>query len=563
MEALVSLLRHHPELALFATLSLGYFFGQFKFGAISLGTVASTLLVGVVIGLANVKIDPFTKSAFFYLFFFAIGYKVGPQFFQGLRGEGLQQAALSVIFCFLALGSVWGVSMLLGYDKGLAAGLMAGAVTESATIGSASDAINSLNVSAEVKAASISHLAVGYSVTYLFGSAGVTWFLSQMAPKILRINLHEECKKKEMELSGGKEELAAGVNVGFATFVARAYRAENGKAAGRTVADIERDYERRFTIERIRHGDTIADAGPETVIAEGEVIAVVGQREAVVRACSSIGDEVADMELLTFPLQTLDVVVTNKQWSGRTLAELAKESRGVRLKKLIRVGQEISFFPDTKVYRGDTLEILGAPRNVQYAAKMAGYAERPTPDADLTWLAAGIVLGVLIGIPALMFKGVAIGLGTSGGVLVMGLILGYLRAIYPVFGKLPPAAGWLLETLGLNTFIAIVGLGAGLSFISGLKSFGVPLLISGIFAVLIPHTLTLLIGKRFFPSINLGVLVGISCGAGTNTPALLATQEAAQSKIPVLGYAVPYAIGNVLIIAWGPVIVNLIPKLPT
>src|SRR4051812_33885396 len=189
MNAIAELLRHHPELALFATLSLGYFFGQFKFGPIALGTVASTLLVGVVIGLANVKIDPFTKSAFFYLFIFAIGYKVGPQFFQGLRGEGLQQAALAVIFSLLALGSVWGISMLLGYDKGLAAGLMAGAVTESATIGSAGDAISRLNASQAVKDAAMSHLAVGYSVTYLFGSAGVTWFLSQMAPRILRIDL--------------------------------------------------------------------------------------------------------------------------------------------------------------------------------------------------------------------------------------------------------------------------------------------------------------------------------------------------------------------------------------
>src|SRR6185295_2802780 len=134
MNAIAELMRHHPELALFATLSLGYFFGQFKLGPIALGTVASTLLVGVVIGLANVKIDSFTKSCFFYLFIFAIGYKVGPQFFSGLRGEGLQQAALTVIFCLLALASVWSVSMLLGYDKGLAAGLMAGAVTESATI---------------------------------------------------------------------------------------------------------------------------------------------------------------------------------------------------------------------------------------------------------------------------------------------------------------------------------------------------------------------------------------------------------------------------------------------
>src|SRR3954467_5001706 len=157
MNAIIELLRKYPELALFATLSLGYFFGQFKLGPLSLGTVAATLLVGVVIGLANVKIDPFTKSVFFYLFIFAIGYKVGPQFFQGLRGEGLQQAALAVIFCFLALGAVWSISMLLGYDKGLAAGLMAGAVTESATIGSATDAIAKLDIPAATREASVTH----------------------------------------------------------------------------------------------------------------------------------------------------------------------------------------------------------------------------------------------------------------------------------------------------------------------------------------------------------------------------------------------------------------------
>jgi putative transport protein len=564
MNAITELLRTYPELALFATLSLGYFLGQFKYGRISLGTVASTLLVGVVIGLADVKISPFTKSVFFYLFIFAIGYKVGPQFFRGLRGEGLQQAALAVIFCLLALATIWGVSRLLGYDKGLAAGLMSGAVTESATIGSASDAINGLDVPAETKRLAISHLAVGYSVTYLFGSAGVTWFLSQMAPRILRTDLRAACREKERELSGGKEDRGDGISDQFARFVLRAYRANGSATVGQRVADLERENGGLLSVERIRSGSAVVDAEPDTVITSGDVVAVMGRRECVMRAETSIGEEVADMELLDFPLQTADVVVTNKQFAGRTLWDLAHGgARGVRLRKLIRLGQEVTFLPETVVNRGDTLQVIGAPRHVERAAKAAGYAERPTPDADLTWLAAGIVLGVLIGIPALMFKGVAIGLGTSGGVLVMGLVMGYLRARYPVFGKLPASAGWLLETLGLNTFIAIVGLGAGLSFVSGLKSFGVPLLLSGIVAVLVPHTLTLLIGKKLFPGINRGVLVGVCCGAGTNTPALLATQEAAQSKIPVLGYAVPYAIGNVLIIAWGPVIVHLIPTLPS
>ena len=561
LNEIVELLRKYPELALFATLSLGYFLGRLKLGPVTLGTVACTLLVGVVIGLANIKIPAFTKSVFFYLFIFAIGYKVGPQFFQGLRGEGLQQATLAIIFCLIALATIWGISTVLGYDKGLAAGLVAGAVTESATIGSATDAISRLDVPPAVRERLESHVAVAYSVTYLFGSAGVTWFLSQMAPRILRIDLRAVCKEKEIELAGGKEDLGAGVNAEFAQFVARAYRV-NGSGA-RTVGDIERAAGGYLSVERIRRGTSIIDAEPEMAVSGGDVVAVVGRREMVVRAEPTLGDEVADMELLHFPLQTADIVVTNKQLAGRTLRELATGGgRGVRLRKLVRVGQEIAFLPDTRINRGDTLQVIGAPRNVTRVAKEAGYIERPTPDADLTWLAAGIVLGVLIGIPAIVFKGVAIGLGTSGGVLVMGLILGYLRAVRPVFGKLPAAAGWILETLGLNGFIAIVGLGAGLSFVSGLKTFGLPLLLSGILAVVIPHTLTLLIGKKFFPGINRGVLVGVCCGSGTNTPALLAAQEAAQSKVPVLGYAVPYAIGNVLLIAWGPVLVNVIPKLP-
>ena len=563
MNAIVELLRKYPELALFATLSLGYFFGQLKVGKVGLGTVASTLLVGVVIGLADVKISPFTKTVFFYFFIFAIGYKVGPQFFQGLRGEGLQQATLSVIFCLIALVNILLISKILGYDKGLAAGLLAGSITESATIGSASDAINRLDIPADVKAVAVTHLAVGYSVTYLFGSAGVTWFLSQMAPKILRTDLRAACREKERELSGGREELGAGMNDEFARFVVRAYRVNGAGSAGRTVADVEREFDGFLSVERVRKGTAVIDADPETTIGAGDVVAVMGRREAVVKAQASLGDEVADMDLMQFPLQTADIVITNKRLAGKTLRELAQDGgRGVRLKKLVRAGHELAFLLDTKVERGDTLQVVGAPRHVQRVAKDAGYIERPTPDADLTWLAAGIVLGVLIGIPALMYKGVAIGLGTSGGVLVMGLVMGYLRAVYPVFGKLPAPAGWLLETLGLNAFIAIVGLGAGLSFIAGLNTFGLTLLLSGIVAVVVPHTLTLLIGKRFFPRINRGVLVGVCCGSGTNTPALLATQEAAQSKVPVLGYAVPYAIGNVLLIAWGPVVVNLISRLP-
>src|SRR4051794_14928407 len=303
MKAISELLRTYPELALFATLSLGYFLGQFKYGRISLGTVASTLLVGVVIGLAEVKISPFTKSIFFYLFIFAIGYKVGPQFFRGLRGEGLQHALLAMIFCVLALATVWAISRVMRYDKGLAAGLMAGALTSSGAIGSARDAINQLNAAPEVKSKAVTHLAVAYSVTYLFGSAGIAWFLSQVAPRILGIDLREECARRERELSGGKGEQQAGMSEGLGQFISRAFRVRGANGGGHSVAELERGGGGFFSGERVRHGTAVLDAEPGTEIAEGDVVAVVGRREAVLGAGALIGEEVLDNDLLQFPLQ--------------------------------------------------------------------------------------------------------------------------------------------------------------------------------------------------------------------------------------------------------------------
>ena len=522
--------------------------------------------MGVFIGLANIKIDPFTKSCFFYLFIFAIGYKVGPQFFQGLRGKGLQQAALSVIFCLLALGSVWAIAVILGYDKGLAAGLMAGAVTESATIGSASDAINQLNISPEVKARCREPSGGGLlrDVPVWLGGRDVVPLAdgAQSAPHRSAGRLQAKGTRTFRRQGSARGRRQCGVR---SSSLREPIESAGTASPGRAVAEFERNaWWLSCRSSAFAGREQFIDAEPEAVIADGDVLALVGRRETVMCAKKLIGEEVADMELLHFPLQTLDIVVTNKELgrTGRLMNSRERKARGVRLKKLIRLGQRSHSFLETRVNRGDTLQVIGAPRNVQRVAKEAGYIERPTPDADLTWLAAGIVLGVLHRHSRADVQGRGNRAAAPAVASCHGVDPRLPPAIYPVFGKLPAAAGWLLETLGLNTFIAIVGLGAGLSFISGIKSFGIPLLVSGVFAVLIPHTLTLLIGRRFFPSINRGVLVGVCCGAGTNTPALLATQEAAQSKIPVLGYAVPYAIGNVLIIAWGPVIVNLIPKLP-
>jgi putative transport protein len=429
------ILRRYPEIAVFTTLTLGFLFGQLKIGSFSLGTVAATLLVGVVIGLADPKIHPIAKTLFFDLFIFTIGYKIGPQFFRSFKGDGLKQAALTLVYCVSALVTVLAAAFLLGYDKGLAAGLLAGAVTESAAIGSATEAINRLQIPDTAKQVMATNVAVAYAVTYIFGTVGATWFLSQIGPRLLGINLKEECRKKEAELGGGDEE--PGVQSAYTAMVIRAYRVRSARIINRQVKDVEADYGGRLIVERVRHGTAVADAEPETMIREGDTISVAAYRDELFSNGEVlVGEEVDDREVLDFPFVTLDVVVTNKAWDGMTLEELRRNrGRGVRLQKFTRTGESMPYFPDTKVERGDTLTIRGGKRDVERVAKDAGYADWPSPRVGMVWVGMGIVFGALIGIPAIMVRGVAVTLSTAGGILLMGLVFGYLRAVRPVVEK--------------------------------------------------------------------------------------------------------------------------------
>jgi putative transport protein len=150
-------------------------------------------------------------------------------------------------------------------------------------------------------------------------------------------------------------------------------------------------------------------------------------------------------------------------------------------------------------------------------------------------------------------------LTASGGALVMGLIFGWLRSIYPVFGRIPEPAIWIFDTLGLCVFISVVGLSAGPSFVSGLQTTGISLAFVGLFSALLPHTLAILFGY-YVLKMNPLILLGVCAGAGTITAALRAVQDEAKSNIPALGYTVPYAIGNILLTAWGPVLVVMMSR---
>ena len=559
MAYLVTALRDHPELAIFITLAAGFLIGRIRIGSFNLGIVVGTLLAGVVIGQLDIDVPAVVKNVFFDLFLFTTGYKVGPQFFRGLKKDALPQLGITVVLCVTCLAAAIVAAKLLGYDVGTAAGLLAGAFTESTVIGTASDAIGRLSIPAAEKTVLMNNIPVAYAVSYLVGTAFIVWFLPNVGPKLMRVNLKEEARKLRARISS-EEETEAGVRSALRRFGVRAYRVTNPALLNKTVAELEAlPREVRVYVTRVRHDGAIIDPEPTTVIYDGDVVAVTSRTDNLITQGAGIGPEVDDKELLDFPEQSLDVVVTKKAVVGTTLRELAVSeiARGVFLGKLVRGGEPMPFTLETRLDRGDVLSLVGAKRDVERAAKELGYADRPVISTDMVFVGLGIFLGGLVGLLTVTIAGLPITLTASGGALIMGLVFGWLRSVRPTFGRIPEPAMWIFDTVGLTTFMAVVGLGAGPTFVAGLQKSGISLVFVGLLVAILPHMTAILFG-RYVLKMNPVILLGSCCGAGTITAGLRAVQEEAQSKLPALGYTVPYALGNILLTAWGPVIVAIL-----
>ena len=558
MNWFVDALRHNPELAIFLTLALGFLVGRLKIGGFSLGTVVGTLLAGVLIGHLDIKVPAIVKTVFFDLFLFTTGYKVGPQFFRALKKDAVSQVALTVVLCVTCLVSAFVAAKLLGYDMGTAAGLLAGAFSESTVIGTAGEAINRLAIPTEEKTRLINNIPIAYAVTYLIGTAGLVWFLPVIGPKLMGVNLKEEGRRAQAKTVGAAE-LEPGITSAARRYDVRAYRVSNQFLAKRTIGEIEAmPKDARVFILRIRRQGQIVEPQPSTVILEDDVIAVATRRAVLVEHGAKIGPEVEDHALLDIPVEMLDVVVTNRTLAGQTVAELARHevARGVFLQKLVRAGEEMPVVPEMTIDRGDVMSLVGPRPEVERAAKELGYPDWPTNTTDMIFVGTGIVLGGLVGLLSITIVGLPLTLTASGGALVMGLVFGWLRSVRPLIGRIPEPAIWIFDTVGLCVFIGVVGLSAGPGFVAGLQTTGISLVVVGLVCALIPHTVAILFG-RYVLRMNPLILLGACAGAGTITAALRAIQDEAQSKVPALGYTVPYAIGNILLTAWGPVIVAL------
>ena len=550
-----------PEIFLLLAIALGTFFGRLQFKGFSVGATACTLVAAVLLGLlGNFVIPPLFKSIFFSLFVFTIGYKSGPEFFASLSLRTLSQVGVALVVSTTGLALVLVFAFAFHLDPGTAAGLASGSLTQSSMIGTATGALAQLGLADDVLRQQQANIAAGYAVTYILGYILTLLFVPFAAPWLMGVDLKEEAAKLEATLSGGKCKARKAGSLGYQKFKARAYRVV-AATAGQTVGAIEDRIGHRVVFGRIVRNGSDVESKRQTVLESGDEVVLAGPASALIKAGTAIGPEIEGAEVLGETSgDALGVLVTNNELHGRTLSEIADRvgdaARGVFLRDLTRRGQEVPLTPETTIYVGDVMTLVGATHDVERAAAKVGQVLRYGDRTDIAFLAAGIAAGLLIGLLSFKVGTFAVALGGAGGTLLLGLICGWLRTRRPNVGSFPPAAQQTLSDIGLGGFIAAIGLANGPAAIAAIQSHGLLLLSLGIVVTLVPLTVATIVAHRIL-RLNPVIICGALAGAMTVDAAVTGSCERADSQTPVLGVAVPYAVGNVLLTILGPVIVTL------
>jgi putative transport protein len=550
MAAMMDWIKHalqdHPEIALFLALAAGYWVGRLRIKSFKLGAVVGCLLTGVAVGQLSIVVPSVLGRTFFLLFLFSVGYKTGPQFFRGLRKSALPQVVLPLLFAATGLLITYGVAQVLQFDAGTSAGLLAGGLHSSEAVGTGTDAIARLPIADDLRQTLTTNVTVAYAVTYLLAMLIGIFMLTRVGPWLMRIDLRAECHKLENELGMKKHE--PGVISAYKRFVLRSYKIPEDMHY-KTVEELEDSFSpERVFVERVRNESGVLDADLNLRLQAGDFIGLSGRPGVLGGPNNPLRQyEIEEPALLDIPAIAVDHVLVRKDLLYKTFAEIVETldsevaTRGVYVRKVLRAGEELPLGSKLVIEPGDVLTLIGAKRHVERVAARLGSVERTSHATDVILLCLAIGIGGLIGLPALHLTRLSIGLGLPVGVLVASLVVGWLHSIRPVIARVPESVIWLLDSLGLTAFVATIGINAGPSFVHGIRSTGLVLLLSTIVVCAVPYLVTILVGYYVF-RLHPGILLGICAGSGTLSPGLAAVQEAADSRIPILGYGVSYAL---------------------
>ncbi|OEF09057.1 aspartate-alanine antiporter [Vibrio crassostreae] len=565
MDIISNLFDMAPFVALFITLSLGYMVGKITIGRFVLGGVAGTLLMGVIIGQFGVQIDPGVKSIFFALFIYAVGYQGGAQFFKALNFRTINILLSAVVMTVSGLLCVLAAAWLFDLDRGTAAGLAAGGLTQSAIIGTAGDAIARLGgVSEEAKHLMQTNVAVGYAVTYIFGSLGPILMVTWVFPTLMKWDIRAEAIKMAEANSDGNAELGAGEFNAMTKLETRAFEIKvESKVNGLTLAQINQD-SIDACIEVIERDGKAIEADKFTKLQQGDVLVITGTRKAIGQLKGdSVGSEVVLPEEYEVIEENRQLIADNKQLIGRTLGQIKSEAnkgtyRGVYVTDYLREGVSIPVHADLVVKKNDVIQLTGSPSDINRVQGTIGKPMNSATMTDFIVLGMGMVLGLLIGLINFKIAGIPVTIGSGAGCLVSGLIVGWLRSRNPHVAQFPESAASFIRDFGLAAFVGIVGLQAGPQAVDTIKEHGMSLLFLGVAVTIIPQIISFFFSYFVLKIKNPVEALGCVTGGRSANPAFAALMEKTGNATPVFSFTVTYAVANVLLTLWGPIIVGII-----
>ena len=543
----------NPVISIFVCLALGYLIGKLKIKSFTIGATVGTLLVGLLIslvfkGAGTYQIDGTVKTIFFSLFIFAIGYEVGPSFFASLKSSGLKIIILSLFFAVAAFVVSIVLFKAFGIGAGEAGGILAGSLTQSAILGTADSTMKGMLSGTELKTAE-SQMAIAYALTYVFGTVGVVVFLKNGAAKLIGVNLTDTVKKK-IDQTNFHESSSENTVVG--NIKARAFCIENGaEFIGKTIGSVEEQYGDDLTITQIIRKGKKVNLASDVQLLEGDTVTIIGLLDAVLHFEAPGMKETDNSEALKLDVIKQEIVLTN-HFSLDVIKHLSEN--GIVISERKRDNNVLS--EDQALKALDHLTLVGPKALIAKVVKKLGYVKDTGTETDVSFISMGLVVGLLIGAISFVVSGIPITLGSGGGALIGGLLFGYYQDKHSNYGLMPKATRWFCKSVGLNLFIAIVGLTSGASFLSALQSMGVKVLLIGVLVTILPHIASVYFG-RFVLKLDAVDIIGALCGAGTCTAALNGVVEEYESSIFAVAYTPGYAMGNILLTVLGPLVVAM------
>ena len=543
----------NPVISIFVCLALGYLIGKLKIKSFTIGATVGTLLVGLLIslvfkGAGTYQIDGTVKTIFFSLFIFAIGYEVGPSFFASLKSSGLKIIILSLFFAVAAFVVSIVLFKAFGIGAGEAGGILAGSLTQSAILGTADSTMKGMLSGTELKTAE-SQMAIAYALTYVFGTVGVVVFLKNGAAKLIGVNLTDTVKKK-IDQTNFHESSSENTVVG--NIKARAFCIENGaEFIGKTIGSVEEQYGDDLTITQIIRKGKKVNLASDVQLLEGDTVTIIGLLDAVLHFEAPGMKETDDSEALKLDVIKQEIVLTN-HFSLDVIKHLSEN--GIVISERKRDNNVLS--EDQALKALDHLTLVGPKALIAKVVKKLGYVKDTGTETDVSFISMGLVVGLLIGAISFVVSGIPITLGSGGGALIGGLLFGYYQDKHSNYGLMPKATRWFCKSVGLNLFIAILGLTSGASFLSALQSMGVKVLLIGVLVTILPHIASVYFG-RFVLKLDAVDIIGALCGAGTCTAALNGVVEEYESSIFAVAYTPGYAMGNILLTVLGPLVVAI------